>query len=162
MTNPDAGTTAWGANEPSIIPAEERDLPMTIADIVAQLQDEAMRDTGFERSIERLFPEMMQSGAAAGEAVRDAVEQVINQFVADGTVDVPSPGSNIQSVGTANSAGTGTAYALDSHVHQGNHFNAGTVGALPALSEGNTWHTTSGTKYFGVHLDSGNDVLSHI
>jgi phage minor structural protein len=49
------------------------------------------------------------------------IEEIIQQFIElniGNYVDVPEPGENIQSVGTENSPGTGTAYARANHVHK--------------------------------------------
>lgn len=97
----------------------------------------------------------------ADALVNDPAAEAAVEAVADSAITARL-GSDIQSVGTANAAGTSSDIARVDHVHKGNHFSAASIGALPPLSEGNTWHTTSGTKYFGCYINGANDVLSHI
>jgi len=151
VTNPDAGTTAWGGNEPSIIPAEERAIDDTIADIVDLLLDEVMGDTGFLDTLKSSFPEAAQSDPAVREAIEETVAQAITAGTIPGGVEL---GTGIQSVGTANVDGS-TGQAADvGHIHKGNCFTASDFASLPNEAVASIGVTTGSLKYGHIRIDS--------
>lgn len=162
VTNPDAGTSTWGANEPSIIPAEERDVTDTVADIIEALQDE-QADTGFYDSLADTLPQVIQGDNSTSELVREIVTELVEQAIDAGTITVPTPGTDVQSIGTANSAGDNSnTYARDDHVHKGSHFSASSAASLPAEGEGSDGVTTGTNKRAYVRVDSAWTCLTHI
>lgn len=155
VSNPSAGVDG---NESAAIVPRERSLEDTIADLFDGLQDQ-WGDTGFLDALNDALP---QSMTTTSSPAAQQVTNIVNSAVADGTIAVPSKGTSIQSVGTANSAGSNSTFAADDHVHKGNHFNATDVAGLPSLAEGNTFHLTGSTKRFGCYVNSLNQILSHV
>jgi len=161
VTNPDAGTTSWGGNEPSIIPAEERAIDDTIADIVDLLLDEVMSDTGFIDTLTSSFPEAVQSDA--GAAIREAIGETVDQAIAAGTINVPEAGTGILTVAQANADGSSADFASVDHVHKGNCFTASDFASLPSEAVASIGVTTGSLKYAYVRIDGSTWLrLSHI
>lgn len=146
VTNPEAGTTAWGGNEPSVVPAEERTAADTVADLLEMIQDQ-QADTGFFDSLSDQMAQVFQSGSASSETVREIITETIQQLIDAGTIFVPSKGMSIQTVGTANAAGSNTTYAADNHVHKGNSFTATDFASLPNEAVASVGVTTASLKY---------------
>ncbi len=98
--------------------------PDLIDELIAlreRLDDLTIGDPGYVESIVDAVLEEIDlddiNWEENGVATQEWVQQQINTAV--GNIDIPEPGTNIQSVGSANSAGTGTAYARENHVHAG-------------------------------------------
>lgn len=160
VTNPEAGR--WDGNEPSVIPAEERDVTHTLADVIRALMEEKLQDTGFEASVQDAIESIFQQVSNSSQIVQNITE-IINEAIANDAVDVPNPGSGIQTIGTANAAGSSDDYARVDHVHKGNHFSAADKASLPSESDGADAHTTgSSTKRAYVRINSAWECLTHL
>lgn len=94
-------------------------------------------------------------------ALADVIEssEVVQESISTNALEF---GTDIQPIGTANSAGSGAAVAKDNHVHKGNHFSAADAASLPAEADGSDGVTTGSNKRLYGRVNSAWLCLSHL